>query len=64
MEPIYQKTVWAYRCLRCPGESHEWLPRKPWEGDEPPPLDQRPRVCPKCKNPYWDREKQQPKSEG
>ncbi len=32
------------RC-RC---GHEWLPR----GGE------RPRVCPKCKSPNWDREKQ------
>jgi len=33
------------RC-RC---GHEWLPR---EGTE------KPRVCPKCKSPYWDRPKQ------
>jgi hypothetical protein len=24
---------------------HEWLPRD---------KDQEPRVCPKCKNPYWN----------
>lgn len=31
------------RCERC---SHEWLPRQ---------SDTKPRVCPKCKSPYWDR---------
>lgn len=34
----------GYRCERC---GHEWLPRN----EEPP------RVCPKCKSPYWDRPK-------
>jgi predicted Zn-ribbon and HTH transcriptional regulator len=33
------------RC-RC---GHEWLARDPHE---------KPRVCPKCKSPYWDRPKQ------
>lgn len=32
----------GYRCERC---GHEWVPR---EGTE------EPRVCPKCKSPYWD----------
>ncbi|MBI3413257.1 MAG: hypothetical protein HY051_04210 [Candidatus Aenigmarchaeota archaeon] len=31
----------GYKCERC---EHVWLPR---EGSEP-------RVCPKCKSPYWD----------
>ncbi len=35
--------VWGYRCERC---GHEWVPRN--EKDEP-------RVCPKCKSPYWNR---------
>jgi hypothetical protein len=35
--------VWGYRCERC---EHEWVPR----GKE-----QEPRVCPKCKSPYWYR---------
>jgi predicted Zn-ribbon and HTH transcriptional regulator len=34
----------GYRC-RC---GHEWLPRTKGE---------RPRVCPKCKSPNWDRPK-------
>ena len=38
--------IWGYRCTRC---GHEWLPRE--KGREP-------RVCPKCKSPYWDRPKQ------
>jgi predicted Zn-ribbon and HTH transcriptional regulator len=33
----------GYRCERC---GHEWLPRD---------KDHTPRVCPKCKSPYWDR---------
>jgi predicted Zn-ribbon and HTH transcriptional regulator len=37
-------TVMGYRCERC---GHEWVPR----GE----VDIEPRVCPKCKSPYWDR---------
>jgi len=33
--------LWGYRCERC---GHEWIPH-----------DQTPRICPKCKSPYWDR---------
>ena len=32
-------------CKRC---GHKWIPRK--EGEEP-------RVCPKCKSPYWNKER-------
>jgi hypothetical protein len=32
----------GYRCERC---EHEWLPRE---------RDRAPKVCPKCKSPYWD----------
>ncbi len=31
----------GFRCERC---GHEWIPRN----------ESHPRVCPKCKNPYWD----------
>ena len=31
------------RCQRC---EHEWLPRN---------QDDEPRVCPKCKSPYWNK---------
>lgn len=34
----------GYRCHRC---GHEWLPRKSSK--------EEPKVCPKCKSPYWDR---------
>lgn len=34
--------LWGYRCERC---SHEWLPRD---------KSQDPKVCPKCKSPYWN----------
>ena len=33
----------GFRCERC---EHEWVPRDKTE---------EPRVCPKCKSPYWDR---------
>ncbi|MCX6543523.1 MAG: hypothetical protein NTV05_03815 [Acidobacteria bacterium] len=36
-------TVMGYRCDRC---GHEWVPRE---------LVAEPRVCPKCKNPYWNK---------
>jgi len=35
-------TVWGYKCERC---GHEWVPRN----------EDEPRVCPKCKSPYWNR---------
>jgi DNA-directed RNA polymerase subunit RPC12/RpoP len=37
-------TVMGYRCERC---GHEWIPR----GDN----GEEPRVCPKCRSPYWNR---------
>ncbi len=36
-------TVMGYRCERC---SHEWIPRGGAEKE--------PRVCPKCRSPYWN----------
>jgi len=39
-------TLKGYECERC---QHQWVPRE--EGE-------RPRVCPKCKSPYWDRPRQ------
>lgn len=35
----------AYKCERC---GHIWVPRNKKE---------KPRVCPRCKSPYWDRHK-------
>ncbi|MFH0831564.1 MAG: hypothetical protein V1886_01725 [archaeon] len=36
--------ILGYLCERC---RHAWLPRQNSEGE--------PKVCPKCKSPYWDR---------
>ncbi len=36
-------TVMGFRCNRC---AHEWVPR----GD----VSNEPKVCPKCKSPYWN----------
>ncbi len=35
-------TVMGFRCERC---GHEWIPLRTAE---------EPRVCPKCKSPYWN----------
>jgi hypothetical protein len=35
-------TVMGFRCERC---GHEWVPRD---------SGQDPKVCPKCKSPYWN----------
>ncbi len=32
----------GWRCERC---SHEWAPRN---------KEEKPKVCPKCKSPYWE----------
>lgn len=37
--------VEGFRCERC---GHMWVPRN---------IVDIPRVCPKCKSPYWDRKK-------
>ena len=36
-------TVWGWRCERC---GHDWLPREQGKPE--------PKVCPKCKSPYWN----------
>jgi predicted Zn-ribbon and HTH transcriptional regulator len=38
-----QRKVWVYQCERC---GHEWQPRDPKAPE--------PKVCPKCKSPYWN----------
>lgn len=40
------------KCTRC---THTWFPRS----------TERPTICPKCKSPYWDRERKggRPKKE-
>ena len=36
-------TVKGYKCERC---NYQWIPRKAAE---------HPKVCPRCKSPYWDK---------
>ncbi len=38
----------GFRCERC---EHEWVPRD---------IKQEPRVCPKCKSPYWNIPRRKP----
>jgi DNA-directed RNA polymerase subunit RPC12/RpoP len=38
--------VEGYQCLRC---EHKWVPRVM--------TDREPIICPKCKSPYWNRER-------
>lgn len=35
--------IMGHRCYRC---KHEWRPNN---------LQAKPRVCPSCKSPYWDK---------
>ena len=37
-------TLREWKCLRC---GHKWWPRKPG----------RPQTCPKCRSPYWFKQK-------
>jgi len=39
-------TIDGFQCERC---GHEWIPHKNGE----------PRVCPKCKSPYWNKPRQE-----
>ena len=39
-------TVMGFRCERC---DHEWIPRGG--------LEDEPRVCPKCRSPWWNKPK-------
>lgn len=52
--PLIKVMMWGYRCLRC---EHEWVPRglDQEPGKKPPEPKEEPRVCPKCKSPYWNR---------
>lgn len=47
---MVQVQVWAWKCERC---EHVWVPRE----------DAEPRVCPKCKSPYWNKPRRKPKAE-
>ena len=39
----------GYKCERC---KHEWVPRN---------KEECPNVCPKCKSPYWDKPRKNPR---
>lgn len=41
-----------FNCLRC---GHIWEPKHP---------NDKPKVCPKCKSPYWNRPRQKNKAKG
>lgn len=42
----YRVLIIGNKCFRC---GHAWRPTN---------IDIKPAVCPKCKNPYWDRPRQ------
>ena len=44
--------IYSVTCTRC---GHSWYPKSP---------DVVPTQCPKCKSPYWSRERKTPKEEG
>jgi predicted Zn-ribbon and HTH transcriptional regulator len=48
MPNLEKVTVMGFRCQRC---GHTWVPR---DSAKPP------RICPKCKSPYWDRPRRAP----
>lgn len=39
-----------FKCLRC---GYVWIPRK----------EERPITCPKCRSPYWDKERKHSKGD-
>jgi predicted Zn-ribbon and HTH transcriptional regulator len=41
--PTVEIRLTGFRCERC---GHEWVPKD---------IKQEPRVCPKCKSPYWNK---------
>jgi predicted Zn-ribbon and HTH transcriptional regulator len=45
---VVEIRVKGFRCERC---GHEWVPRD---------LEIEPRVCPKCKSPYWNIPRRRP----
>lgn len=54
--PKVKITLDGWRCTRC---GYEWVPRYYYsEGGEMVP----PKVCPKCKSPYWNQERRQNRS--
>jgi len=46
IEKVERVTLPTLRCLRC---GHTWFPRR----------KQKPKNCPKCISPYWDKERRE-----
>lgn len=49
MSELVDITLKGYRCRRC---GHQWVPRRIF-GEI-----REPRVCPRCRSPYWNRDKE------
>ena len=45
---LISKMIYIHKCKRC---GHEWASKS-----------EQPTVCPKCKTPYWDKERKNEKS--
>ncbi len=46
------------RCERC---GYEWVPRGPRLENRGKGSDDKPRLCPNCKSPYWQTKRKPPK---
>jgi hypothetical protein len=53
--PVSKEMITVLACNRC---EHRWVQKDPWQDPDP---DDLPRVCPKCKSPYWNTERTFPK---
>lgn len=55
MSHLKKTQFWAFHCERC---KHAWIPMGivALVSSHPDiPEVEKPRVCPKCKSPYWDK---------